>query len=159
MISLGKPQKHSKLINVMKTKQQKVKGFTLIELMVVMSIVALLMGMVGPLAVNSVEKAQAKQEMLSLKNWFRKISARAFNTGQIHIVNLAGKQVSLYIQGQEQHLIENVTFDSLFFQPQLLHYSAKGFVDAANVTGTYRGKPLILDLKTWVNGEKPETEN
>jgi len=143
------------MINAMSSPSSKPKGFTLIELMIVMSIVALLMGMVGPLAINSLEKAQAKQEMLSLKNWFRKISARAFNTGQAHVVKLAGKQVILYIEDNEQQPIENVTFESLFFQPKLLHYSSKGYVDTDTVTGTYRGKPLTLDLKNWVNGEEP----
>jgi len=140
------------MINAMSSPSSKPKGFTLIELMIVMSIVALLMGMVGPLAINSVEKAQAKQEMLTVKNWLRKVSYRAFTTGQVHIVKLSGKNVKLYILGQEQNLIEDKLFESLFFQPQTLNYSKKGFVTPEFVAGSYRGKPLTLDLKRWVNG-------
>ncbi|WP_177207999.1 pilus assembly FimT family protein [Pseudoalteromonas denitrificans] len=131
------------------------KGFTLIELMIVMSIVALLMGMVGPLAINSLERAQAKQEMLTVKNWLRKVSARAFSTGQAHVVKLSGKNVQLYVKDDEQNLIENKTFESLFFQPQEINYSKKGFVAIDKIEGTYRGRPLILNLKKWVNGEDP----
>ncbi|MDT0602816.1 pilus assembly FimT family protein [Thalassotalea castellviae] len=134
------------------------RGFTLIELMIVMSIVALLMGMVGPLAINSLEKAQAKQEMLSLKNWFRKISARAFHTGQAHIVELTGKKVTLFVEGIDNP-IETTSFESLFFQPQKLYYNKKGFISENKVTGTYRGKPLMLELATWVNGEQLSNEN
>ena len=130
-------------------------GFTLIELMVVMAIVALLMTMVGPLAINNLEKAQAKQEMLSLKNWFRKISARAFYTGQEHVVKLAGKKVMLYVRGQEQRTITEITFESLFFQPQILQYNTKGFVEPGKLTGSYRGTPIEVNLATWVNAEQP----
>ncbi|WDE13265.1 pilus assembly FimT family protein [Thalassomonas haliotis] len=134
----------------MKVFKHRQTGFTLIELMVVMSIVALLMGMVGPLAINSLEKAQAKQEMLSLKNWFRKVSARAFNTGQQHTIKLTGKQVALYVN--KQGPVESVRFEFLFFQPQTLHFSTKGFVEPLLVTGSYRGSPLTLELAAWING-------
>lgn len=130
------------------------KGFTLIELMIVMAIVALLMGMVGPLAINSLEKAEAKQEMLSLKNWLKKISARAFYTGKIHRVELKGKQVTLFISNEEEPLTVN-KFESLSFQPQNIMYNRKGFVNTNKVTGTYRGKPLELSLHQWVNKEQP----
>lgn len=135
---------------------RKYKGFTLIELMIVMSIVALLMGMVGPLAMNGLEKAQAKQEMLSLKNWLRKIGARAFYTGKEHHVELEGKGVILFVTNEEKP-IETVNFESLFFQPQSVSYSKKGFVDVSTVTGTYRGNPIELSLTAWVNGEEPNT--
>lgn len=131
------------------------KGFTLIELMIVMSIVALLMAMVGPLAINSLEKAQAKQEMLSVKNWLRKISYRAFTTGQQHVVRLSGKNIILYVKGREKTLIEDKTFESLFFQPQELNYNTKGFVMPDKLVGTYRDKQLIINLNEWVNGEVP----
>jgi len=149
--------KKTALQKLLKLQKQLKNGFTLIELMVVMSIVALLMTMVGPLAINSVEKANAKQEMLSLKNWFRKVSARAFYTSQAHTVKLAGKEVYLYVEEQEQ-AIEKFSFQSLFFQPQVLNYSNKGFVELDKITGTYRGKLLVLELEIWINGEEPKIE-
>lgn len=127
-------------------------GFTLIELMIVMSIVALLMGLVGPLAINSVEKAQAKQEMLTLKNWLRKVSHKAFYTGKSHLIQLKGKQVLLFIKG-EVDPIEQASFDSLFFQPQEINYNANGFVDLHTIKGTYRNNFLELELSTWLNNE------
>jgi prepilin-type N-terminal cleavage/methylation domain-containing protein len=137
----------------MKNLSSKVTGFTLIELMIVMSIVAILMGLVGPLAINSLEKAQAKQEMLTVKNWLRKVSYRAFSTGQHHIVKFSGKNITLFIKNQEDNLIENKNLESLFFQPQQLVYNIKGFVSPTLLEGTYRGKPLTVDLKKWVNHE------
>jgi prepilin-type N-terminal cleavage/methylation domain-containing protein len=153
----------------------KIKGFTLIELLVVMSIVALLTSLVGPLAINSVDKANAKQEMLTLKNWLRKISYRAFATGNSYQLQLRGKRAQLFVNNEgvnnegvnnndetnnttsnliQQPIITH-TFDTLFFQPQQLTYTAKGFVSPVFIEGTYRGKPLQLSLNEWVNGKEP----
>jgi len=150
-----------------KSYDEKSRGFTLIELMIVMSIVALLMTMVGPLAINTVEKANAKQEMLTMKNWLKKISYRAFATGNQYQLKLSGKKAELYLAGQivEQgdegnHLSPPLimhSFETLSFQPQVLNYNAKGFVTPAQLQGTYRNKTLQLNLKQWVNGEEPET--
>lgn len=129
------------------------QGFTLIELMIVMVIVSLLMGTVGPLAMNSLDRAEAKQEMLSVKNWLRKISSRAFSTGQTHFVKFAGKNVVLFIDGQEQTPIENIDFEALFFPPQQLRFNKKGYVTPALLSGTYRKRPLTINLKKWVNNE------
>ena len=148
----------------------KIKGFTLIELLIVMSIVALLTSLVGPLAINSVDKANAKQEMLTLKNWLRKISYRAFATGNSYQLQLKGKRAQLFVNNEDvnsndlannangnliQQPIITYTFDTLFFQPQQLTYTAKGFVNPAFIEGTYRGKPLQLNLNEWVNGKEP----
>lgn len=129
------------------------RGFTLIELMIVMSIVALLMGMVGPLAINSLEKAQAKQEMLTVKNWLRKVSFRAFTTGKEHVIKFSGKNIILHTKGEALEPIENKTFESLFFQPQQLNYSAKGFVSPKQLIGTLRDKLIVVNLDQWVNHE------
>lgn len=134
-------------------------GFTLIELMIVLTIVGFLMTMVGPLAVQSVEKAQAKQEMLMMKNWLRKVSARSFNTGQAFELKLAGVKAELYIQGETQQPLVSKTFESLFFQPQELLYNKKGFITPDILIGTYRERPLKINLSSWVNGEEEIKNN
>ncbi len=143
----------------MNRHQVKDRGFTLIELMVVMSIVALLMTMVGPLAISAVDKANAKQEMLTMKNWLRKISYRAFATGNSYQLKLTGKKAELFVKpsGTEQIIspIISHTFETLFFQPQILTYTNKGFVTPAAIEGTYRGNILQLNLNEWVNGKEP----
>ncbi|MDX2370003.1 MAG: type II secretion system protein [Colwellia sp.] len=135
------------------TKQKRNSGFTLIELMVVMSIVALLMTMVGPLAINAVDKANAKQEMLTIKNWLRKVSYRAFYTGQEYTIKLAGKEVQLFYRYEQITAITKIEFETLFFQPQTLNYNNRGFVEPNKVTGTFQGKTMELDLNSWVNSE------
>lgn len=152
---------------IKKSDDKKNKGFTLIELMVVMAIVALLLTMVGPLAMSAVDKANAKQEMLTIKNWLRKISYRAFATGNSYQLKLSGKKAELFINVENSSLLDEQpntalithNFETLFFHPQILTYNAKGFVSPTTLQGTYRNKPLQLDLKQWVNGEELETSS
>jgi len=152
-------QEMTKVPILLTQKNSIVKGFTLIELMIVMSIVALLTGLVGPLAINSLEKAQAKEEMLSMKNWLRKISYRAFATGQAYTVKLAGKNIALHSNDDMQTAIVDKNFESLFFQPQELIYNEKGFVSPPSLVGSYRGNTLTVDLAQWVNGESANNDN
>ncbi|GAA5142087.1 prepilin-type N-terminal cleavage/methylation domain-containing protein [Thalassotalea piscium] len=133
------------------------KGFTLIELMIVMSIVALIMGMVGPLAINSLEKAEAKQEMLTLKNWLKRISYRAYATGQQHQLALEGKRATLTVGINNQSVITVETFESIFFEPQIMTFNTLGIISPSTMAGEYKGEPMSLNLKSWVNGEEEIT--
>ena len=145
---------------IKKGYDEKNRGFTLIELMVVMAIVALLLTMVGPLAINAVDKANAKQEMLNMKNWLRKISYRAFATGNSYQLKLTGKKAELFVIDENDEKLQppliSKTLDALFFKPQILTYNPKGFVTPTLVEGTYRNKTLKVDLSEWVNGEEIE---
>lgn len=132
------------------------RGFTLIELMIVMSIVALLMGLVGPMVIGSVEKAQAKQELLTAKNWFLKISHRAFSSGQTLYLELAGKKVTLYSTNHQnkKQIIHTELMEYVFFKPKILTYNAKGFVYPDSIEATFRQTPMLIDLKKQVNGDE-----
>lgn len=128
-------------------------GFTLIEIMIVMSIVALLMGLVGPIAIQNLEKAEAKSELLSVNNWLKQVSYRAYISGQHLTLKLNGKKVQLFTT-QSSKLIKQNTFEYLFFQPQVLEFNNKGFVSPTKIIGHYRNKPLELELKKWINNEE-----
>jgi prepilin-type N-terminal cleavage/methylation domain-containing protein len=151
-------------------KRSLTNGFTLIELMIVMAIVSVLITMVGPLAINSLEKAEAKQELLTLKTWIRKISYRAYSVGQSFTLELSGKRATLYhdntifnnnikttkssaIDKSDREVIMTKTFGALFFQPQKLLYNEKGFVEPKQLVGTYRERQFQINLYEWVNGE------
>jgi len=132
---------------------KKQVGFTLIELMVVMSIVALLMGMVGSLAINSVDKAKAKEELLTVQNWLKKLSSRAYFSGLEHNLVFSGKQVSLFSELNSTTPLKVVEFDFLFFQPQTLFFNGNGFVTPTTIETSYRNQIVRYNLTDWVNGE------
>ncbi|WP_206484700.1 type II secretion system protein [Thalassotalea sp. G2M2-11] len=120
-------------------------GFTLIELMIVLSIVALLMTMVGPFALNIIDKTQAKQERLSIENWLRKVSSLSFYSGQVLWIEFNGRLVSLY-NPKKQQTIEEIRFESLFFQPQKLVFNNKGKTEQKVIQGTFNGQKISLDV-------------
>ena len=128
----------------------KASAFTLIELMIVMGIVSLLIALVGPMAIQNLEKAQAKSELLTVKNWLRKISYRSYVSGQELELSLQGKLAQLKTI-QPSIVIKQQEFEYLFFQPQSLYFNSKGFVSPSQLSATYRDKPLNLDLASTVN--------
>lgn len=132
--------------------QSRVSGFTLIELMIVLAIAGVLMGFVGPLAIDAVDKAQAKQERLSINNWLAKISMRANATGETYTLNFAGKSATLAKQGNEgQTIVVSKTFEFNFFPPQQLTYTKKGFVSPETLIVNYRTKQESIDVGELVN--------
>lgn len=125
-------------------------GFTLIELMVVMTIIALLTGLVGPLAINSLDKAQAKSEILTLKNRLRKISYRAYILQSSAEVTFKGKEITISYNGSDSQPI-TITNEVLFFNEQVLYFNNYGFVHPLKLNLTYRDINTTLDLASLIN--------
>ncbi|WP_024611188.1 prepilin-type N-terminal cleavage/methylation domain-containing protein [Pseudoalteromonas sp. TB64] len=132
---------------------QKFKGgFTLIELMVVMAIVALLIGLVGPMTIQQLDKAQAKAELLNLKRELVAVSQRAFFSGQQLTVKLSGKEFKVYKATLETPLVlYSKTFKYVFFQPQEMKFQKTGFVDTSSIKVKYRDESLDIELEQLIN--------
>jgi prepilin-type N-terminal cleavage/methylation domain-containing protein len=75
-------------------------GFSLIELLVVISIMAAIMALVGPLTVRSVESAQAQTELVSIERWINGWGRKAFLTGSVISVEARGGQLIAESDGQ-----------------------------------------------------------
>ncbi|MEL0654889.1 prepilin-type N-terminal cleavage/methylation domain-containing protein [Pseudoalteromonas issachenkonii] len=130
----------------------KPKGFTLIELMVVMAIVALLIGLVGPMTIQQLDKAQAKAELLNLKRELVAVSQRAFFSGQQLTAKLSGKEFKVYKSTLESNpVIYSRTFKYMFFQPQEIIFQKSGLVDASSIRVKYRDTPLNIELDKLIN--------
>lgn len=128
------------------------KGFTLIELMVVMTIVALLVGLVGPFSVEQLGKAQAKAERLNLEKELLAVSQRAFLSDQNLKVKVNGKLLSVFSTSTiEPKKIYEKTYDYIFFQPQEVTFLSSGFVVTKTLQGVYKNQPLRIDLNALIN--------
>ena len=118
--------------------------------MVVMAVVALLVGLVGPLTMQQLDKAQAKAELLNLKRELVAVSQRAFFSDMQLTAKLAGKELSVFSE-DNQTIIYNKNFDYLFFQPQEIVFNNIGFVSLISINANYRDEPLTINLNDLIN--------
>jgi prepilin-type N-terminal cleavage/methylation domain-containing protein len=121
-------------------------GFTLVELLIVMSIVGTLLSLVGPLAIDSLSKAQARSEVLTLRNWINYQSQRAFITGTDVQLQLLGKTAELTLSPTQKTTRE---FEYVLFKDQTILLSKHGFIQPDKITATIVDKDISIDLKTW----------
>lgn len=123
----------------------KKAGFTLIELLVVLTIVGLLIGLVGPLTINSLNRAEARAERLKFINWLRFLSHEAYLTATPVDVEFNGK--SLQIHRPETPVI-NQTFEYLFFPPQVMRVNQNGFVEPLSLSVSFQGNNQTINLES-----------
>lgn len=124
------------------SSQHSMRGFTLIELIVVMLIMASLLSLVGPLAVKNVETTQYKTEEMQFKNWLVKMSHTAFYTGKPVTISLSGKVAEAQVGDKTDRLALN----DIFFQPQTFHLSKNGFPSVDSVSYQGRNRQMELDI-------------
>jgi prepilin-type N-terminal cleavage/methylation domain-containing protein len=172
------------LINITKYKAKlttKHSGFTIIELLVVMAIVVVLMGLVGPMTLNSIDKAEGKTEKITLENWLSKVSVKAFTTGNIYLIDLSAKNITLSeltvslgnsnliemdtndensVSNGANHSIENIiqplsikAFKYLSFPKQRFTLNNRGFIAPESLRYQYNEEIYTIDLSTLINGE------
>ncbi|WP_108947131.1 pilus assembly FimT family protein [Shewanella halifaxensis] len=124
------------------------KGFTLIELMVILLIMGVLLSLVGPLAVKNVDKTNSRTEELQLKNWFDKVSQSAFYRSQIVTISLQGRAVNATVDVAASKVkIDSIMFDSLFFPPQELELNKNGFFKQESVNYQSADKRFKITLQ------------
>lgn len=135
----------------------RARGFTLIELIVVMLIMASLLSLVGPLAVKNVEVTRYKTEEMQFKNWLVKMSHTAFYSGKPISISLSGKLATATIGEQPskdsdlRHTQSDIKTDQLeleqlFFQPQSFQLSKNGFPSVESITYQGRNRQFELDI-------------
>lgn len=127
-------------------------GFTLIELMIVMSIVALTLSLVGPLAIDSLDKARARSELVTLKNWMRYQSHKAFINGYDRQFLFVNKRI-LTIERGSQKEVELRRFDYLTFPSQRLDISKRGIASRDKIDVMIGERKESLDTYNWKNDD------
>ncbi|MEO2280270.1 type II secretion system protein [Pseudoalteromonas pernae] len=77
-------------------------GFSLIELMVVMAIMAVTLSLTGGLVIKSVDRQQRMVETERVKELFKNLSFRAYYSGSESKINLNGNRMKIALADQEQ---------------------------------------------------------
>jgi len=106
-------------------------GFSLIELLVVISIMAGVMALVGPLTVRSVESARAQTELVSIERWINGWGRKAFLSASV--ISIKAKNSNLIAEREGQQVD---SFDLSMWQPTqalTLQFSASGLPSLSEV--------------------------
>lgn len=130
------------------------RGFTLIELLIVIVLLGLAIALVGPLTVEQVENARARNEQQKLVRWLQKQSFTAFARQQTHIFMFDGKAVYQQVEGDIEPLLV-AEFDYLFFPPQQLSVNYNGYMQPDSLAYSVKGREQRLSLSD-MQAEKHE---
>lgn len=125
-------------------------GFTLVELLVVLAVLGLLVGLVGPLTADRLDKARAQEEWLTLERTVSALAFRAYAEGRG--VTLVGEGGRLTWQGRDEDS-RQLEFRHLFFDPpQRVVVNANGVADPATLALRQSGRERRLPLNGWLEG-------
>lgn len=105
----------------------KLTGFTLVELTIVMIIVTLLLSMVGPLAIEQVEKVQVKNEYKTFQRLIKNLSNKAYLTGDSFVLLLTGNKLSIKKAHSDKQIL--IEYKYLVFKSANLTINTKGYID------------------------------
>lgn len=137
-------------------------GFTLIETMVTLVLLALLMGLVMPMGVSSVDRANARSELIELRRFVSFAREYAYNRGRQIELTFDGTSVTSKerpaTSGQRSApraaALKPQTFQTLFFNPQTVIVNELGFVNVNEVTYQSQGRQDSLKLVELGSGKR-----
>ena len=119
-------------------------GFTLIEILLVVVLVSVLAALVAPLGVTQVEKARAQTEWLTLDREIGRLSMDAFLRSDFVAIDAAGKQLAWEYRGGKKGSIE---FEQLFFSPaQRVTINPNGIADRPEILVLQRDRRRSLQI-------------
>lgn len=127
------------------------RGFTLIELMIVMVIMMSVVALVGGLGVDLVAKYKIKAEEKALYSLTRQISQSAFLKEHLLIVTFAGKEVRVSSVSSQSNAASH-TFSFLEFAEQEIRFNTQGLPNQLTLQYLAGGTPKLLNLELLLEG-------
>ncbi len=122
----------------------RMKGFSLIELLVVIVILALSSAMVGPSLIRQYEKMTATQELATLDNQLRFISQKSFYSKSDILVTFS--EHNLAVSDGNSSLVRE--FKSITFQQENVTYNRDGSPTQDTLSLSINGKDYDIELPT-----------
>lgn len=120
-------------------------GATLLELLVVMTLMMTMLGLVGSGTVNGVARVQAQTEVITVYGLIKKTGVRSFASGRPHEIIFDADDATLTYKDGILHV---VSFKYLWFAPQKIIFNRNGYPNRVSVTANVRGKNTLLDFST-----------
>jgi len=125
-------------------------GFTLIELITVMSIMVIILSLVGPLTIKFIDKAQAQSEFITLKNSLKKVSYLSFASATPQMLTFENKQLIISKPNTEN---KKFTFKFLTFSPQKISFNSRGYTSPEVLTLSFLNDKQDINLFKLIEGE------
>lgn len=123
-------------------------GATLLELLVVITIMTTLIGLVGGTMVESVDKAAAQTELISVYSLLKVAGTRAFSSGNPVTLKFDGSDVGI-LAGDD--LLPRIVFEHLQFSEQMVRFNRNGMIDGLDLDVRVHGSKRTLDLRPIFN--------
>ena len=124
------------------------RGFTLVELLIVLTIVGLTASLVAPLGAKQFDKARAQEEWLTLRRTVDGLAFRAYALGRETELHAKGTSLEwMFADGKRGHLY----FDRVFFEPeQTIAIDRNGYADRDRLQLRMAGAKRELPLNGWL---------
>lgn len=128
------------------------RGFTLVELLVVLAILGLVVALVGPLTADRLDKARAQEEWLVLERTVSGLAFRAFAEGRPVELVAEGGRLAWRMAGTDERVL---SLEHLFFDPaQTVRINANGVAAPAQLTVRRDGRERALELNRWLDDRR-----
>lgn len=143
--------------------QRVALGFTLVELLIVLVIFGLVIGLVGGVGVERMQRARAQEEWLSLQRLARGLAFRAYSEGREVELRGDGAQLAWRMTGGQAGRpgegAERVMPLAYWFvaPSRTVHINSHGIAEPARLVVTHDGVSRTLELNAWLEEDRRAT--
>ncbi len=126
----------------------RARGMTLVELLIVFSIVGMLVALVGPATSGLMDKARAQEEWLVVERRVSDLAFQAFSQGRVVSITGRGAELSWVVGSNESG---SITLSRLFVDPeQTVHINSRGVATPDRLNIRQGGRERVLVLNRWM---------
>jgi prepilin-type N-terminal cleavage/methylation domain-containing protein len=128
------------------------RGFTLVELLVVLAILGFVVALVGPLTADRLDKARAQEEWIVLDRTVRGLAFRAFADGREVEIRAEGAELRWKMAGLDER---SLPLEHLFFdEAQVVRINVNGVAAPASLALHQAGRARVLELNGWMGDDR-----